>query len=120
MRMTQFHGLTQEAEKFLDENCKMEKESTCPHCLFVLSMKRVFKKIGSVGGMDESEQYSLNQYWLKDERIVREEVQAIPWSSGPMIFYRLVEVSGEVDDKGLSTSFFPPLYEWDQTVMEQS
>lgn len=120
MRMTQFHGLTPEAEKFLDENCKTEKESTCPNCLFVLSTKRVSKKIGSVGGMDDSEQYALNEYQLKDGSTVREEVQAIPWSSGPMIFYRLVEMSGEVDEKGNYTPFFPPLYEWDQTEMEQS
>jgi hypothetical protein len=70
--------------------------------------------------MDYSEQYALNQYQLKDGRVVREEVQAIPWSSGPMIFYRLVELSGEVDDTGQFAAFFPPLYEWDQTVMEQS
>jgi len=116
MRMTQFHGLTQEAEKFLEENCRTVSDAHCPNCLHVLSMKRVSKQIGSVSGMDYSEQYPLLQYELKDRRIVREEVQAIPWSSGPMIFYRLVEVSGEEGE----AAFFPPLFEWDQTVMEES
>ena len=119
MRMTQFYGLTREAENFLNENCKMIKETTCPNCLHVLTMKRLSKQVGEVCGMDDFEKFALNQFELKDGRIVREEVQGIPWSSGPMIFFRLAEVSGEVDEKGNQISFFPPLYEWDPDEWEK-
>jgi len=85
MRCFQYMGLTKEAKKWLRKNCKMIPGDTCPHCNGVLNQKR---EIVSEELVDSfyGDGPTLHVYRLKDGGIVKEVVQAEPWSSGPVCF----------------------------------
>lgn len=85
MRMTQFVGLTQAACKWLDIACKKEPAVVCNSCGAVVREKLKSTVYSKTYGMFE-EEIPLHQYETLGGSIVREVVQAIPWSSGPVIF----------------------------------
>lgn len=93
IRMYQHIGLTTEAYVFLTENTKRVPSSVCPKCSHAISTRMDFKIY-----MEEDVFYgdgpSLHEYSLKDGRVVREVIQAMPMSSGPMGFLCL-EIDGE-------------------------
>lgn len=98
MRCTQIIGLTQEAQVFLNENVAVIEER-CPHCNGILLKfsdkfkQKVYDSAASVGMFDDGPE--LYEYELKSGAIVREKVQAAPWSSGPCIFLKLVDGEGK-------------------------
>jgi len=96
MRCDQPMGLPTEASVFLEENCKMVPELSCPKCGHDITMKSKYscRKYGIYEGMFENE-YPLVEYDLKDGSIVREALEACPWSSGPMMFLKLVDKDGK-------------------------
>lgn len=53
------------------------------------STVEVVKSSRFAEGMFPEEQLPLNDYRLPDGRVLEEHVQAVPWSSGPMIFTAL-------------------------------
>jgi len=96
MRMTQVFGLPPAAYVFLDEHCKEEDCSPCPHCGKPTARKRVCGVYGSaaeLGMFDDGPE--LLEYTLKDNTKVRETVQSSEWSSGPCIFLMLVDENGD-------------------------
>jgi hypothetical protein len=94
MRCYQHVGLTSEAEAFLSENVATEPNLICPHCSEVITTKKV---------VISSEEYdafygdgpTLPTYRLKNGEAIKEVVQAMPWSSGPMGFLCLENSKGE-------------------------
>jgi hypothetical protein len=94
MRITQFVGLSTEAEDFLAENVSMIDTRPCPHCGEPTEKERetVDEKRHASGMF--MEEIPLQTFKLKDGRTAREVVQASPWSSGPVIFTCL-EVDGK-------------------------
>lgn len=107
MRCTQFYGLTDEAEKFLEEFCIKEAASHCPHCNGPIGNKlksEVYRDEKEVGMFDDGP--SLRQYFLKDGRIFREIIQHTVWSSGPCVYLCLQDENGS------------DLFKWPQNDME--
>ena len=97
MRCTQIIGLSEEAQKFLNENGKAIATVTCPDCGKVIQTglsQNVYGSARDEGMFDDGP--DLYAYILKDESIVKEVVQASPWSSGPCIFLCLQD-----EDKNL-------------------
>lgn len=85
MRCYQHVGLTAEAEEYLEKNVVKIPVSYCPHCKEVLSTK--MKVIAS----KEYDAFygdgpSLDTYECIDGSTIKEVVQCMPWSSGPMGF----------------------------------
>ena len=95
MRMTQFAGLTDKAEAYLAKNCEKEPDTKCPKCGEILTWKLKYQVHGHTFGMFE-ESILLKEYSLKSGGIIREVVQASPWSSGPVIFLCLKKESGKL------------------------
>lgn len=91
MRCTQFMGLSDGAGRFLRENQKYTAvKCNCPHCASEHVQKPCevdYDEAHSVGMFDDGP--DLTRYELKDGSFVYEYVQAVPWSSGPMIFLAL-------------------------------
>ena len=85
MRCYQHYGLTDEAEKYLKENCALEPDIVCPDCGKVISTKR---KVLSFAHHEAfySDGPILHVYKGKDGKKIKEVVQAMPWSSGPCGF----------------------------------
>lgn len=92
MRCTQYVGLPKDALKFLNENQKIEKCPCCGHTTYL--GERTWKDASACGMFDDGPK--LNEFELKDGSIVREEIQAVPWSSGPVIFTMLIDEKGNV------------------------
>jgi len=95
MRMHQYMGLTKKAERFLEVNIKMVPDIICPKCKEVITMKRDTKPYSKIQGMYPEDTYALLEYYLKDGTIVKEVLQAQPWSSGPMSFICLELENGK-------------------------
>ena len=95
MRCTQIIGLTNEAQKFLDKNCRTEPIQFCPHCKKSIKEGKIFNiyKSATNEGMFNDGPY-LHKYSLKNKKVAYEVIQATPWSSGPCIFLCL-----EIDNK---------------------
>jgi hypothetical protein len=92
MRCTQFVGLPKESVKFLQDNIAMRPHRYCPHCDKPTSEEAcmdIYESAASDGMFDDGP--VLHAYTLKDGRVVREVVQATPWSSGPCIFLKLMD-----------------------------
>ena len=95
MRMYQEIGLTPEAEEWLEENCEKIPSSICPHCGEVLSYKKLIIEESSEEAFYEDGP-TLHSYKLtKNRGIVKEIIQAMPWSSGPCAFFCLQLENGE-------------------------
>lgn len=98
MRCTQIMGLPLKAQKFLEKNVRM-KEIPCPHCggliLTDKSDHQVYASAREQGMFDDGPE--LYEYTLQNGKKVREVVQAAPWSSGPCIFLKLVDVEAGKD-----------------------
>lgn len=97
MRCTQFMGLSDEAVQFIEDNVQISDLVTCPTCLHVTGgepVKRVYDtKTGRAAGMFEDGP-NLHEYTLKTGEVVREIIQCVPWSSGPMIYLCLRDEKG--------------------------
>jgi hypothetical protein len=88
MRMYQEVGLHPEALEFLKTNVKQLPNLVCPKCGEVISYKmdcEVYDK----HDMFHGDGPSLRKYNLQDGRVVKEIIQASPWSSGPVTFFCL-------------------------------
>ena len=83
MRCTQPMGLSPDAMEFLQENAV--KKDLCTHCGRFDGYEK--KVIGDYG-MYESE--DLYEYKLTNGKVAREAVQAEIWSSGPMVWLKLI------------------------------
>ena len=80
MRCTQLVGLPKSAFDYMGEAWKSGK---------------VYDAVtGRQAGMFDDGP-DLEEYLLPNGEVFREEVQCTPWSSGPMIFLRLVQVGGD-------------------------
>lgn len=108
MRCTQIMGLTEEAKKFLEENCEMVSDMICPTCGEVITQKmnRSIYRNNNESGILNDDDLPLYSYVLKDERIIFETEQETKWSSGPRIFLCLS------DEYGI------PMFKWDQKVID--
>lgn len=85
MRCYQHFGLTGEAELYLKENCVTIPDIVCPDCSKVITTKR--KVLGMENkGVFYEDGPTLHTYEGKDGKIIKEIVQAMPWSSGPCGF----------------------------------
>lgn len=96
-RSTHIIGLPDEAIVFLRENIKHIPEIVCPDCGKIISEtwdNKEYDSARDLGMFDDGP--GLNEYTLKDSSVVREKVQASPWSSGPCIFLMLVDEDGEI------------------------
>jgi len=96
MRMTQLFGLTNGARKYLEKNVKRIPCSPCPHCGKMTTNRMdvtPYEDARHYGMFDDGP--ILNQYMLKSGKIVKEVVQAAPWSSGPCIFLCLENERGK-------------------------
>ena len=108
IRETQIFGLTEEAHKFLEENCKRTERKECPTCHNVTGGQRIEEQYADesdLGMFDDGPK--LDRYQLKDGRTAKEVVQASPWSSGPCIFLCL-----EIDGKSH--------FEWAQKEIDEA
>jgi len=81
-------GLKEEACDWLDENVKRSGEHTCPCC----GMHYLGKY--DIVSIEEKDSFygmgpRLRTMRLKNDRLVKEVVQAEPWSSGPVAFFCL-------------------------------
>ena len=85
MRMTQFVGLSEKAEKFLEDKAVKVPANKCPHCGGITQYRIDRKEYDKTFGMFE-EEIPLHEYELTNGEMWREVVQAAPWSSGPVIF----------------------------------
>lgn len=107
MRCTQIYGLTEEARRFLDENCKKETNEKCPNCGHIISEKlasQCYKDVSNTGMFEDGP--FLMKYFLKDGKVANEIIQATPWSSGPCIFMCL-EIEGK------------KMFEWSQEEIDK-
>lgn len=109
MRQTQLRGLTNEALNFLNENCMRVPIKFCPHCNEVLEIGQkceVYFDASQTGMFDDGP--NLYKYYLKDGSVVKEVIQAVPWSSGPCIFMCLE------DEKGAR------IFEWPESEIDNA
>lgn len=85
MRTWQFHGLTGEAEVWLKENCVEVVTNCCPNCKHPLSFG---PEVLSTEQIDSfyGDGPHLRSIRTKDGKLVKEVIQAEPWSSGPCTF----------------------------------
>lgn len=93
MRCTQFAGINDRAREFLNENrATVSRRCGCPDCktehweTFVI--ETYDEENGRRRGMFDDGP-DLDRHLLKDGRWAYEYVQAVPWSSGPVIFLSL-------------------------------
>ena len=93
MRTYQHIGLRSDAQQWLKEMVKKVPDIKCPDCGKVITerdSKSVWDTVDTgYGDMD------LYEYNLADGTVVKEVMQCMPWSSGPMGFLCL-EVGGEL------------------------
>jgi hypothetical protein len=94
IRQTQYIGLTKAAEDYLSVFGKRIGTNPCPHCSRFTSTDYKKRQYSTTYGMFE-EEIPLWEYELNNGDVVREEVQISPWSSGPMIFVKLVDSMGK-------------------------
>ena len=101
MRCTQFIGLSPEARQYLDEHVAYHKPTICKECGQPLPGQKTGmvyevydEETGKRAGMFDDGP-PLCEYTMKDGSKVREIVQAVPWSSGPMIFLCLEDDKGD-------------------------
>jgi len=109
MRCTQMIGLKADALDWLRSNCNWIVDRVCPHCGGVLSHKlqsTVYEDASSLGMFDDGPE--LSAYRLKNGQCVKEVVQCVPWSSGPMIFLCLEKEDGT------------RMFEWSDEEIEKS
>ena len=91
MRCTQIIGINEKADKFLEENIKIDYQYCgCPDCKTKhvkapVELDHIDKK--EFGMFDDGP--ILRKYQLVDDSWVYEFIQADPWSSGPCIFLAL-------------------------------
>lgn len=85
MRCYQHVGLTKEAQEFLAKNVKMVPSTVCPKCGEVISEKMDFR-VYAREDVFHGDGPSLHEYNLESGGEVKEIVQAMPWSSGPVGF----------------------------------
>lgn len=119
MRSTQFYGLNDRAKEYLENNANKkllyvdkvsrlysEGEVVVDFASEVLDLEK-YPAGDEVLGMFEEKVHTLQVYKMRDGSFVEEYIQAEPWSSGPMIFLALrdltskeiVEVSLWADDE---------------------
>ena len=95
MRCTQIMGLSPRALAFLEEYAMRIPKKQCPTCGHVTGgemAKSIYASAVDKGMYDDGP--DLHQYQMKDGGILQEIVQAVIWSSGPMIFLCLQDKDG--------------------------
>jgi hypothetical protein len=95
MRMTQEIGLKEEAQDYLDK-FGIREEKLCPTCSVgtIVSLKsEIYDDSRSSGMFDDGP--LLAKYFMTNGLVLKEIVQCVPWSSGPMIFMCLENEKGE-------------------------
>jgi len=98
MRCTQVVGLSDRAQRFINQNVAQHDPKVCQHCNQPLPgeprgpIMEVYADAKALGMFDDGP--DLHEYTLKDGQKVKEIVQAVPWSSGPMIFMCLEDEEG--------------------------
>jgi len=108
MRCTHIIGLPPDATDFISENISLVPDVVCPNCGKVCTKRwghHTWLDRSDVGMFDDGPE--LQEYMLKDGRVVREHIQAAPWSSGPCIFLKLID-----EDMNI-------LFEWSEDDMEK-
>lgn len=91
IRCDQWIGLSNEARAWLKDNVNWVQTNQlwCPHCGKEVRCDTVMEAIASpkrvVYGMFDDE-YRLGTWRLKSGKVVKEVLQAEPWSSGPCFF----------------------------------
>jgi len=88
-------GLSQGALAFLEEYAMRIPKKQCPTCGHVTGgemAKSIYASAVDKGMYDDGP--DLHQYQMKDGGILQEIVQAVIWSSGPMIFLCLQDKDG--------------------------
>jgi hypothetical protein len=109
MRCTQLIGLPKNAIKFLNKNVELIPNVCCPNCKTIINTKwnaKIYASAKDEGMFDDGP--DLLEYTLIDGKIIREKVQAAPWSSGPCIFLMLVDESEKI------------LYKWTDKEIEKN
>jgi len=95
MRMTQFVGISSEAKKYIEDNCKKDLIEVFKNGVLDKSYNMPVKEPGDrIYGMFE-EEIQLFDYELKNGSILKEVKQASPWASGPVIFTCLENKAGK-------------------------
>jgi len=105
MRAYQPYGLTGEAVIWIEKNCQTESGLICPHCGFAVTTvpKIILEEQADVFYGDGP---VLHTYLTKSGAMVKEVIQAQPWSSGPCVFLCLEMEDGE------------RIGEWDEDIIE--
>ena len=96
MRCTQIYGLPAEAVNYLKENVAVVPRTICPKCGEVIDTKwdsEDYKDETGYGMFGDGPM--LRKHHLKDGGVALEEIQAVPWSSGPCIFLKLILPNGD-------------------------
>ena len=106
MRATQWIGLNEDAIKFLLDNGERVKLCKCPTCSHEHGGELIKAKYDDAEGM-YWDKYPLFSYPLTDGRVAKEVVDAVPWSSGPVIFLCL-EIDGVRD------------FQWPQDIIDNA
>ena len=91
-RELQFIGLPKEANLFLHNDDVL---TTCPTCKHDYWTGKYTMKVYEEQDMFHGSMIDLHDYYLNDVLIYREVVQADPWSSGPVVFLKLVDADGK-------------------------
>jgi len=81
-------GLRKEAISFLDKNAKKKPSLVCPDCGKVISEK-IDYEVYDFEDVFYGDGATLRKYFLKDGKIAKEVIQAMPWSNGPIGFFCL-------------------------------
>ncbi len=95
-RSASMYGLTEEAQKFLEENEKRNEKETCETCGHTEGgdiIRKIYNKAHYV-----YEDFDLHEFAYKEPnkptRFLREVVQEDVWSGGPCIFLCLRDADG--------------------------
>lgn len=107
--MLQLIGLNKKALVWLETNCVKEGCDPCPHCGKPTN-QQLKTKIYHFEELFPMDGVHLKEYETTKGRVIREVVQAVPWSSGPVVFLCL--------EKETKSGKKKRLCEWSQKEIE--
>ena len=94
MRYAQFIGLTTKAKELLNSYKEQKTCLTCSHVTTPWKDNFEAKYYKHIIGMFGEIEGEFHEYYLNEEFLFREIIQAEPWSSGPVIFLALEKKDG--------------------------